>query len=203
MPEKSVTHVAHTPFSSIWHLRPAVGHSSPARHPSDGSAVPCSGRLFAARTARCQRRKRRRFDHAKADPEPSMLARVCASRSASNAGACPPPGRGKGVAVVFLIVSFIVTQTDRFVVSFLRRQESINISVGWIPAPVFTGVTTLRGNDKVRYLTVKYSLMAVSYRKIGQFEIVMLLVVGRFLPTRSTRFCPVAGQGSRCSASSL
>jgi hypothetical protein len=55
-------------------------------------------------------------------------------------------------------------------VSFLRKQESINILLEWIPAPVFTGVTTLCGNDKVRYVTVKYSLMAVSYRKIGQFE---------------------------------
>ena len=64
----------------------------------------------------------------------SMLARVCASRSASNAGACPPADRGEGVAVVFFIVSSIVTQTDRFVVSFLRKQESINISLEWIPA---------------------------------------------------------------------
>jgi hypothetical protein len=30
-------------------------------------------------------------------------------------------------------------QSDGFVVSFLRKQESINISLEWIPAPVFTG----------------------------------------------------------------
>jgi hypothetical protein len=34
----------------------------------------------------------------------------------------------------------------------------------------FMAERVLRGNDKVRHVTIKYLLMTVSYRKIGQFE---------------------------------
>jgi len=52
----------------------------------------------------------------------------------------------------------ILTQTDRFAVSFLPRikvrdklqQESINIPIVRIPAPAFTGVTCLRGNGRMQ-----------------------------------------------------